>query len=86
MIFIQNKIDSLIDCISIIKALHTEGLKLHHNDPLQQLLLYACIQTYSASARISKGQGYQGFSRKRAWSSFGQKREICVVQGKTFKK
>jgi hypothetical protein len=38
---------------------------------------------YSASARISKGQGYQGFSRKRAGSSFGQKRAICIVQGKT---
>jgi hypothetical protein len=37
----------------------------------------------SASARISKGQGYQGFVRKRAWSSFGQKWAICVVQGKT---
>jgi hypothetical protein len=36
----------------------------------------------SASARISKGQGYQGFSRKRAGSRFGQKRAICVVQGK----
>jgi hypothetical protein len=28
----------------------------------------------SASARISKGQGYQVFIRKRAGSSFGQKR------------
>jgi chromosome segregation ATPase len=37
----------------------------------------------SASARISKGQGYQCFLRKRAGSSFGQKRAICVVQGKT---
>jgi hypothetical protein len=37
----------------------------------------------SASARISKGQGYRGFLRKRAGSSFGQKRAICVVQGKT---
>jgi hypothetical protein len=26
----------------------------------------------SASARISKGPGYQGFLRKRAGSSFGQ--------------
>jgi hypothetical protein len=26
---------------------------------------------------------YQGFLRKRAGSSFGQKRAICVVQGKT---
>jgi hypothetical protein len=37
----------------------------------------------SASSRISKGQGYQGFLRKRAGSSFGQKRAICVVQEKT---
>jgi hypothetical protein len=37
----------------------------------------------SASSRISKGQGYQGFIRKRAGSRFGQKRAICVVQGKT---
>jgi hypothetical protein len=39
--------------------------------------------SFSASARISKGQGYQGFLRKRAGSSFGQKRAICVIQGKT---
>jgi hypothetical protein len=30
---------------------------------------------YSVSSRISKGQGYQGFLRKRAGSSFGQKRK-----------
>jgi hypothetical protein len=53
---------------------------------------YACCWVYcmrwerdlSASSRISKGQGYQGFLRKRAWSSFGQKRAICVVQWKTW--
>jgi hypothetical protein len=28
----------------------------------------------SASARISKGQGYQGFLKKRAGSSFGKKK------------
>jgi hypothetical protein len=41
----------------------------------------------SASARISKGQEYQVFLhvRKRAGSSFGQKRAICVIQGKTWK-
>jgi hypothetical protein len=39
----------------------------------------------SASSRISKGQGYQGFLRKRAGSSFGQKRATCIVQGKTWK-
>jgi hypothetical protein len=39
----------------------------------------------SVSSRISKGQGYQGFLRKRAGSSFGQKRAICVVQGKMWK-
>jgi hypothetical protein len=39
----------------------------------------------SASDRISKGQGYQGLLRKRAGSSFGQKRAICIVQGKTLK-
>jgi hypothetical protein len=31
----------------------------------------------SVSSRISKGQGYQGFIRKRAGCSFGQKRAIC---------
>jgi hypothetical protein len=41
--------------------------------------------TTSASARISKGQGYQGFLRKRTGSSFGQKKAICIVQGKTWK-
>jgi hypothetical protein len=40
---------------------------------------------FSASARISKGQGYQVFFRKRAGSSFGRKSAICVVQGKTWK-
>jgi hypothetical protein len=40
---------------------------------------------FSVSSRISIGQGYQGFLRKRAGSSFGQKRAICVVQGKTLK-
>jgi hypothetical protein len=38
-----------------------------------------------SAARISKGPGYQGFSMKRAGSSFGPKRAICVVQGKTLK-
>jgi hypothetical protein len=42
-------------------------------------------ESVSASSRISKGQGYQGFIRKRAASSFGQKRVICIVQGKTWK-
>jgi hypothetical protein len=37
----------------------------------------------SVSSRISKGQGYQGFLRKRAGSSFGQKGAICIAQGKT---
>jgi hypothetical protein len=44
------------------------------------------VSGHSASARISKGQGYQGFIRKRAGSSFGQKRAICVVQGKTWRR
>jgi hypothetical protein len=44
--------------------------------------LRAFLQTF-VSSRISKGQGYQGFLRKRAGSSFGQKRAICVEQGKT---
>jgi hypothetical protein len=39
------------------------------------------VSQVSASSRISKGQGYQGFLRKRAGSSFGQKRAICIVQG-----
>jgi hypothetical protein len=38
---------------------------------------------FGASARISKGLRYQRFLRKREGSSFGQKRAICVVQGKT---
>jgi hypothetical protein len=42
-------------------------------------------QTSSASAKISKGQGYQGFLRKKAGSSFGKKGQFCVVQGKTWK-
>jgi hypothetical protein len=48
-----------------------------------QNVIYNCYVN-SASARISKGQGYQGFLMKRAGSSFGQKRAICVVQGKGF--
>jgi hypothetical protein len=39
--------------------------------------------TSSVSSSISKGQGYRGFLRKRAGSSFGQKRAICIVKGKT---
>jgi hypothetical protein len=46
-----------------------------------EMSLFFCHFIISASARISKGQGYQGFLRKRAGSSFGQKRAICVVQG-----
>jgi hypothetical protein len=46
---------------------------------------FSVYGTTSASARISKGQGYQGFLRERAGSSFGQKRAICILQGKTFK-
>jgi hypothetical protein len=47
--------------------------------------LFTHLNKSSASSRISKGHGYQGFLRKRAGSSFGQKRAICVVQGKTWK-
>jgi hypothetical protein len=35
-----------------------------------------------ASARISKGQGYQVFLRKRAGSSFGQKRQFASYKEK----
>jgi hypothetical protein len=50
---------------------------------VSNMLVATDVQMISASARISKGQGYQGFSTKRAGSSFGQKRAICIVQGKT---
>jgi hypothetical protein len=36
----------------------------------------------SASARISKGQGYQGFLRKRAGSSFGKKGQFALYKEK----
>jgi hypothetical protein len=36
----------------------------------------------SASARISKGQGYQGFLRKRAWSSFDKKGQFASYKEK----
>jgi hypothetical protein len=39
----------------------------------------------SASGRISKGQGYQGFSRKRAGSSFGEKKGNLHCIMKNFK-
>jgi hypothetical protein len=40
-------------------------------------------RNYSASARISKGQaGYQGFLRKRAGSSFGQKGQFASYKEK----
>jgi uncharacterized membrane protein (UPF0136 family) len=48
-------------------------------------LVWILVYPGSASARISKGQGYQGFLRKRAGRSFGQKRVIGVIQGKTWK-
>jgi hypothetical protein len=41
------------------------------------------VDMVSASSRISKGQGCQSFLRKKAGSSFGQKRAIHVIQGKT---
>jgi hypothetical protein len=40
----------------------------------RELIMHRCSDDCSASARISKGQGYQGFLRKRAGSSFGQKK------------
>jgi hypothetical protein len=44
---------------------------------IQGMPLHSPIQYSSASARISKGQGYQGFSRKRAGSIFGQKGQFA---------
>jgi hypothetical protein len=38
--------------------------------------------TCSASARISKGQGYEGFLRKRAGSSFGKKSQFAWYKEK----
>jgi hypothetical protein len=38
--------------------------------------------SHSASSRISKGQGYQGFLRKRAGSSFGQKGQFALYKEK----
>jgi hypothetical protein len=42
----------------------------------------------SVSSRISKGQGYRGFVRKRAGSSFGKKKGNLrrTIQGKNTKK
>jgi hypothetical protein len=40
----------------------------------------------SASARISKGQGYQGFIRKRAGSSFGKKEQFASYKEKLEKR
>jgi hypothetical protein len=57
----------------------------------QEVRIFRCLLLtrwslhFSASARISKWQGYRGFLRKRAGGSFGQKRAICIVQGKTWK-
>jgi hypothetical protein len=42
-----------------------------------------CSDRYvdSISSRISKGQGYRGFLRKRAGSSFGQKKgNLCRIR------
>jgi hypothetical protein len=71
---------------------HRQSLKVKWMKVYNKLLCSQAKETYfakciplsiSASARISKGQGYQVFLRKRSGSSFGQKRAICVVQGKT---
>jgi hypothetical protein len=43
------------------------------NEAYSQVVTEYDMYTYSVS---SKGQGYQGFLRKRAGSSFGQKRAI----------
>jgi hypothetical protein len=40
----------------------------------------------SASARISKGHGYQGLLRKKAGRSFGKKLAFCIVARKNVKK
>jgi hypothetical protein len=42
----------------------------------------ACFYLGSASARISKGEGYQGFSRKRAEISFGKKGQFALYKEK----
>jgi hypothetical protein len=42
------------------------------------------MKVNSASARISKGQGYRG--KKMAGSSFGQKSAICIVARKKLEK
>jgi hypothetical protein len=68
----------------------TPAVNKHHQIHLVMLVTRCqshCVTRCcgSASARISKGQGYQGFLRKRAGSNICQKRAICVVQGKTWK-
>jgi hypothetical protein len=50
------------------------GMGMNHGNSLAFL--------YSASARISKGQGYQGFLRKRAGGSFGQKWQFASYKEK----
>jgi hypothetical protein len=64
----------------ITKPRSTE--KFYHLESNENLF-QGNVHLTSASARISKGQGYQGFLRKRAGSSFGQKKAICIVQRKT---
>jgi hypothetical protein len=49
---------------------------------ISELFNSSSTAVYSASARISKGQGYQGFLRKRAGSSFGQKGQFALYKDK----
>jgi hypothetical protein len=39
-------------------------------------------KVFSVSSRISKGQVYQGFLRKRAWSIFGKKGQFASYKEK----
>jgi hypothetical protein len=59
--------------------LFSDDLLVNHHLWLVLLTKYEMpMLGHSASARISKGQGYQGFLRKRAGSSFGQKGQFAL--------
>jgi hypothetical protein len=72
------------DWDSNLGSFDPDGLPSHDDfKDADSMNFQAICSDLSASSRISKGQGYQGFLRKRAGSSFGQERAIWVGQGKT---
>jgi hypothetical protein len=69
-------------CISCIFQIYRFRSLKWCNALCAQLFGFTIRTVYSVSSRISKGQGYQGFLRKRAGSSFGKKGQFASYKEK----